>query len=142
MTLVKYRKPNVSVFPDLFDDFINDFWAKPSLKHFSQTPAANIKENDNNIEIELAIPGLKKEDLKLEINENLLRIYAEKEEKQEENNEGYFRKEFSYSSFERSFRMPENINQDAISANYSDGVLKVLLPKQANKETKKLIDIN
>src|SRR5690606_16641376 len=115
---------------------------KPSLNSFGRVPAANIKENDNNIEIELAIPGMKKEDLKLEINENLLRIYAEKEEKQEENNEGYFRREFSYNAFERSFRMPENINQDAISANYADGVLKVTLPKQANKETKKLIDIN
>jgi HSP20 family protein len=117
---------------NLFDD---DFF--PVLTNrTSSMPAVNIKENEKNFTLELAVPGMDKKDLKIDINEDVLTISSETRNETEENVDGYKRKEFSYSSFCRSFYIPENVNKDKIEASYKDGILSVELPKQEEEKNK------
>lgn len=110
---------------NLFDD---DFF--PVLtSRTSSMPAVNIKEDEKNYNLELAIPGVDKKDLKIDINEDVLTISSETKNETEEEKDGYKRKEFSYSSFCRSFYIPENVNRDKIGASYKDGILNIELPK-------------
>ena len=99
-------------------------------------PAVNIREDEKTYILDLAVPGMDKKDLKIDINEDVLTISAESKHETEENRDGYKRKEFSYSSFCRSFYIPENVNRDKIEANYKDGILTVGLPKQEEERSK------
>ncbi len=108
-------------------------------------PAINIIENLPNFVVELAAPGLHKEDFTIEVEEDTLKIASKKvEEKKEESNDSRFRKrEFDYKSFERSFKLPENIQIEDIQANYENGVLRVTLPKMEEKKVlKKMVEIS
>jgi HSP20 family protein len=117
---------------NLFDD---DFF--PVLQNrTSSMPAVNIREDDKKYNLELAVPGMDKKDLRIDINEDVLTISSESKQETEESKDGYKRKEFSYSSFCRSFYIPENVNRDAIEANYKDGILTVDLPKQEEEKSK------
>jgi HSP20 family protein len=120
--------------PSFFEDFFN----KPLLDLFDggfsgrtmNVPAVNITERKDDYMVSLAAPGLKKEDFKINLEVNMLTISSEKEEKNEEKDEKYTRQEYSYSSFERSFTLPDEVNQDKIDAHYEDGVLNLVLPKK------------
>lgn len=114
--------------------FDNDFdYYLPSL--FESKGLSNVSENENEYLIELSAPGFKKDDIKIELENDILKIYSTFEDKKEEEKNGYFRKEFCKSSFERNFSMPKNVNVDEISANMEDGILNVVVPKK--KEEKK-----
>lgn len=106
-------------------------------------PAVNITENENGYEVSLAAPGLKKDDFKIAVDGNMLTISSEKEENKEEKEKKFTRKEYSYSSFRRSFTLPEEINREKIAAGYEEGVLKIALPKkeEAKKESAKQIAV-
>ncbi len=147
MSLIKFNEPfrfpwNTSALTNFLnaEDFFNDdFFAKGSLM-----PAMNIKENDNNFEIELAAPGFSKKDFEVTIDDTGLHISAEKSKKGEEEKEGYLCKEFSYNSFKRSMRLPENIDLDKnVKATYKDGILQFNLLKKEEAKTlpKKIIEI-
>ena len=99
-------------------------------------PAVNFADNKDNYEISLAAPGMKKDAFNIDVEGNVLTISAEKEEKKEEKDERYSRREFNYTSFSRSFTLPEGINKDKIDASYDNGLLKLTLPK--TEEAKKL----
>ena len=116
----------------IFDD---DFFPVMS-NNTSSMPAVNIKEDDKRFILDLAVPGIDKKELKIDINEDLLTISSETKNETEENKEGYKRKEFSYSSFCRSFQIPENVDKEKIEANYKDGVLSVALPKAEEEKHK------
>jgi len=124
----------------LIDDlFINQDW-----NHISATlPAANIIEADDHFNIELAAPGKKKSDFTIKLDEGVLTISSETETKSTEKDDNFTRKEFGYSSFKRSFNIPETISDDKISASYKEGILTVSLPKkeEALPQPKKLISI-
>jgi HSP20 family protein len=123
---------------NLFDD---DFF--PVLHNStSSMPAVNIKEDEKNYSLELAVPGMDKNDLKIDINEDVMTISSESKHETEEKRDGYKRKEFSYSSFCRTFYIPENVNRDKIEANYRDGILTVGLPKQEEEKSKIARQIN
>lgn len=115
----------------LFDD---DFL--PVFSQRNNTVAVNIREDDKKFLIDLAVPGIDKKDLKIEINEDIITVSSENKEEKEETNDGFKRKEFSYSSFCRSFYLPDNVNKDKIEANYKDGVLTVELPKETEEKSK------
>ena len=125
--------------PTFFDDFFkpwtdlfdNGDWKLRPLN----LPAVNITEEPNSYQLSLAAPGMKKEDFKIDVDGNMLTISSEKEEKKEDKNKKFTRKEYSYSSFCRSFSLPEEIKQDKIEAKYEDGVLKISLPRK--EEAKK-----
>lgn len=139
MTLVKSNK-NGNLFPSVMSDFFDNdtsFRNRWFEKEFEQTlPAINIKENNNEFVIEFAAPGFKKSDFKINIEENILIISAEKEEEKNEEKENYTKKEFSYNSFSRSFTLPQTVCADKIDAKYNDGILKLNIPKK--EEAKKL----
>jgi len=107
----------------------------------NEIPAVNIKEEEKSFLLELAAPGLKKDDFKINVEKNLLTISSEVKTENEEKTENYTRKEFGFSSFSRSFKISENILVDEISANYEDGILKVNLPKNVEAKLSREIKI-
>jgi HSP20 family protein len=118
--------------PNFFDD---DFFPVVSNRS-SSMPSVNIREDEKNYVLELAVPGIDKNNLKIDINEDVLTISSESKNETEENKDGYKRKEFSYSSFCRSFYIPENVDREKIEASYKDGILSVGLPKQEVEKNK------
>lgn len=126
--------------PFVFDDFFkpwNEWFDNGGL--WSRTmniPAVNITENKDDYLVSLAVPGMKKDDFKIDVNGNMLTISSEKEETKEEKDKKFTRKEYNYSSFSRSFTLPEEINREKIEANYENGVLKIALPRK--EEAKKI----
>ena len=118
--------------PNFFDD---DFFPIVTNRT-SSMPAVNIREDEKKFTLDLAVPGIDKKDLKIDINEDVLTISSETKNESEENRDGYKRKEFSYSSFCRSFQIPENVNREKIEANYKDGILSVELPKVEEEKNK------
>ncbi len=144
MTLVRFNRDLTPTFNSIFDSFfdspIADFFSDTAVMR--QIPAVNIKETDAEFVVELAAPGLKKEDFKISLDKDVLTISSEKEAEQKEEKEGYMRREFSYNAFKRSFTLPEKANRDAIKAGYDHGVLTINIPKvEAKVETAKLIEI-
>ena len=116
-----------SVFGDLFDDF-----AVMPAKQFA-SPAVNIKETEKAFEIEIAAPGMTKDDFKIRVdNDEELVIALEKkhEDKEEHKGENYLRREFSYTSYHQAFTLPDNVDVEAIKANMTNGVLGIVLPKK------------
>lgn len=106
-------------------------------------PAVNIVENDDAFEIEVAAPGLEKKDFKVTVDKGVLTISAEKETRKEEKENNYTRKEFNYSSFSRSFALPDTVSDEDIKGNYQNGVLKLSVKKKAiTKQAKKAIEIS
>jgi HSP20 family protein len=103
-------------------------------------PAVNITEQKDEYQVSLAAPGLKKDDFKIDVDGNMLTISSEKEESKEEKEKSFTRKEYNYSSFSRSFTLPEEINKEKIEARYEDGVLKIALPRK--EDTKKAVAKN
>lgn len=99
-------------------------------------PAVNIREDEKRFMLDLAVPGIDKKDLKIDIEEDVLTISSETKQESEDNKDGYRRKEFSYSSFCRSFQIPENVNKEKIEGNYKDGILTVSLPKAEVEKNK------
>jgi HSP20 family protein len=134
------RNKNENFVPTLFSDIFDNakFFGKNWLeREFGQSfPAVNIKETNKDFALEFAAPGFKKEDFKVNVDNNILTINAEKEEEKNEENKRFTRKEFSYNSFSRSFTLPENVNSEKIDAKYTDGILKLSVPKK--EETKAL----
>lgn len=100
-------------------------------------PAVNIKETDKAYEIEMAIPGLGKDDINLKLENNILTISSSQNEEKEEKNGNYTKREFSYKAFSRSFSVPEEVNSDKIKASHKNGVLQVELPKMEKSEGQK-----
>ncbi|HLS29815.1 MAG TPA: Hsp20/alpha crystallin family protein [Flavobacteriaceae bacterium] len=134
--------------PAVFDDIFNQDWLSEidrTQRIGKSVPAVNVKETDDNFVVEVAAPGMKKEDFSIELDNKMLTVSSEiKEEHVSENEDEQFtRKEFSYASFSRSFTLPESVDNSKISADYADGVLKIDLPKreEAKTEAKRKIEI-
>jgi len=128
-----------AIWPDLTRDFFNDDFFYPVVKrnnYFSNTPAVNISEDDEQFTIELAAPGLDKKDLHINLNDDLLTISAEcKEENNEEQEGKWTRQEFNYRSFCRSFSLPETVDHDKIKAVHKNGILTIHIPKMEENKT-------
>lgn len=133
--------------PTLFDDFFkpwNEWFDKGSLFGRSlSVPAVNITENKDDYEVSLAVPGMKKDDFRIDVDGNMLTISSEKEESKEEKEKTFTRKEYNYSSFSRSFTLPDEVNKEKIEAKYEEGVLRLTLPRkeEAKKSTAKKIAV-
>ncbi|HRH10481.1 MAG TPA: Hsp20/alpha crystallin family protein [Bacteroidia bacterium] len=133
------KKEGTSMFPSLMSDFFNSdnfFGNKWLEREFGQNmPAVNIKEKSNEFIIDFASPGFEKNDFKIEVDNNVLTVSAEKKNEKKEENERFTRKEFSFNSFSRSFTLPQTVNPDSIGANYNDGILKLTIPKKEEAKT-------
>jgi len=129
-----------SLLSDFFDTerFFDSDWLKRS-----SLPAVNVKETDKTYEIELAAPGRSKKDFTISAENGVLTISSEQQEEKEQKEKEYTRKEFNYSSFSRSFSLPENANEEEIKASYADGILKLEVSKKVvgQPKTKKAIEV-
>ena len=141
-SLTKAGERMPSVFDDIFKPW-NEWFEGGLWGRTMQVPAVNITEQKDNYLVSLAAPGLKKDDFKIDVDGNMLTISSEKEETKEEKDKKFTRKEYKYSSFSRSFSLPEEINKEKIEAYYEDGVLKITLPRkeEARKTTAKHISV-
>lgn len=127
-----------NVWPNLVEEFFNGeifprFFENETRRSL---PAVNIVEGKDDYRIEVAAPGLHKEDFKINLDNNMLTVSSEKEEKQESNEDKVMRKEFSYYSFSRSFTLPDSVNADKISASHKDGILQIMIPKKDEAKEK------
>ncbi len=137
------KKNNRDWLPSIFQDFFGNEWIQ---KTSFSNPAINIMESDKEYRIEVAAPGLTKDDFVVKIeNDNELTVSFEKKEEKENEKDGkYLRREFSYSQFKQTMFLPENIDSSKIEAKVNNGVLKIRIPRKERKEPKmsgKLIDI-
>ncbi|MEO7048601.1 MAG: Hsp20/alpha crystallin family protein, partial [Ferruginibacter sp.] len=150
MTLVKRNGNLFDPLPVLFDDFLNRDLFNWGNLNFSNTnttvPAVNIKETAENYEVEVAAPGMNKKDFKVELDGNNLMITSQRsDQKEEKEAEHYSRKEFSYQSFQRSFKLQKDVvDIDKIQAKYENGLLQLLIPKKEEAKLKapRLIQIS
>lgn len=142
-SLVKSNGTFFPTIPSLFDDFFTRDWLDSSLANWRDSgaslPAVNVMETNDDFRIEVAAPGMKRGDFKVELDNNVLTISSEREDRNEEkdSNGNYTRREFSYQSFQRSFSLPENkVLGDKITARYVDGILHVTVPKSEEAKVK------
>ena len=140
MRIVKYNNNNV--FPSLMNEFFNDDLRMNFFNRRHSVPSVNSVENNDSFEIDLAVPGMKKDDFTIELNDKILVISSDNSDYDQ--NERTRLNEFNYSSFQRSFRVPESVELDKIKANYKNGILKIKLPKRKDSITKpnRVIDIS
>ncbi|MBJ6118332.1 Hsp20/alpha crystallin family protein [Pontibacter sp. BT310] len=139
-----------NMFSNFFSDidrmFDDDMFLMPmhmSRMANASMPAANISETEKEYNIELAVPGMKRDDFNIEIDEHMISISCEKEDNFKEDKDNYKRREYNYSSFSRSFRLPETIKADSIKAQYDNGVLHIRVPKaQQTVQKKKRINVD
>ena len=138
MTLARRTE---SGFPSLFDKIFNGDLMDWGMTNFSSPnstlPAVNVRETKDDYNIELAAPGMRKQDFKIQFQNSVLTISCEKQDEKNETENNFTRREFSYQSFQRSFTVPhQNVESDRISASYADGILHVKLPKREELKPK------
>ncbi len=132
MSLIKFKNrlpwfsSELSNFLDTDDFFSDEFWAK----HVMNKPALNIKETEEAFDLEVAAPGLSKEDFNISIDDGYLNISAEKTLEKEEQEDNFTRKEFNFNSFKRSLLLPKNVIEEEVKAHYEDGILRLVLQKK------------
>lgn len=139
--LVLRNNEQFPMFSSFFNDFFENDWMPWWHKHYSTTntsvPAVNISENTEGYSVEMAAPGLEKDDFKIELNRGVLTISSEKKaENTAKENDMVTRHEFSYQSFTRSFSLPETADADKVSATYNKGILYVTIPKKEEAKAK------
>jgi HSP20 family protein len=144
MTLVKFNNKSDNAllpgFSDVFDSIFNDTFFNDRM--VARVPAVNISETENNYHVELAAPGLKKEDFKLSLERSNLTISVEQTSENQDNQKNYSKREYSYSSFVRSFTLPESADDSQIDATYTDGVLRINIAKREEaKAVRRQIEI-
>lgn len=139
-------RTNGNWLPSLLEDIFDDNHIQRRFKQINSLPAVNIEEKEDRFSLEMAAPGKSKKDFNIELDNDLLTISSEiKEENKTEDKERHFtRREFSFESFKRSFTLPDTIDSTKIKASYKNGVLTVDLPKreEAKTQPKRMIDIS
>ena len=146
-TLVTTNRTLFPSLPSLIEDFLTQEWRDSSLanaRHSSTVPAVNIQETNDSFKIEVAAPGMKRENFKLDLDNDVLTISSQHEETEGHRvNENYTRREFNYSSFLRSFTLPEEkVDREKISARYADGILSINIPKRTDAKGNSSRQIN
>ena len=140
------KRQNQNWLPSIFNDFFNDEWF-PMRAAMSAAPAINVKESDKAFEIEMAVPGMTKEDFKVHVNDKdqlVVSVEKKNEKKEEDKSSKFLRREFNYTRFEQALLLPENVDREAITAKVCSGVLHVVLPKLDDvpaKEPTRVIEI-
>ena len=131
MALLKRTNGGLVPFRSLLSDFFesNDLF-KDGFWNKDWVPAVNVSESDKSYEIEVAAPGIKKDDFKIKIEKGTLHISAEKKDEKEEKGKNYTRREYNYNSFSRSFTLPDDVKEDDIKAQYEGGVLKLTVARK------------
>jgi len=138
MSLIKRDVGYVPTLSNFFDDFFTrDLFSWPSDSSTGTSiPKVNIYETDNEFHVEMAAPGMTKDDFKVELDNNMLTISSEKETNTRDDKKNYQRREYSYQSFTRSFHLPDSAEAEKINAKYVDGILNLIIPKKEEAKRK------
>jgi HSP20 family protein len=145
MTLIKFNNRLARKFDarPMFADFLNEIYSDvltPESK-LNSVPAVNITEAKYKFMVAVAAPGLSKEDFKINIENDVLTISAEKKEEVKEEQNNFSRREFSYTSFQRSFNLPETVNTENVNASYENGILTLNIPKKDEAKAKQVLEV-
>ena len=146
MNLARFNNPryttNRVLVDELFNNFFKNDYHEGYAKNCSTKPATNVFETENEFKIEVLLPGYKKEDVKLDYQNNLLTIKVENEVKEEKSEEyKYVHREFEATNFEKQYRIPKSVNDEKISAKFENGILNIELPKKEKAVEKAPVDI-
>ena len=141
MSLVRFKSSPIEksfdhVIRNIFNDDFDGFFVKPFTNNFS--PAVNVVEGKDNFRLEFSVPGFARNDFNVKLDNNLLTVSAEKKNEVNKDEENYTMREFSHSSFSRTFTLPETVDGNKIAAEYTDGILKLVLPKKEEVKQKSL----
>ncbi len=146
MSIVRFKPTTTAFettsFSHLIDRFFNENMVRSGGSAYSFVPKVDVLENEKGFEIHLAVPGMNKEDFKIDLNEKYLTISGERKYKHEKKEQHFHSIETQYGSFGRSFTLPENVDADKISANYNNGILEISIPKDEKKSLKATIKVN
>ncbi|MBO6522357.1 MAG: Hsp20/alpha crystallin family protein [Balneolaceae bacterium] len=142
MALIKYNRPNTDVFSRNFNDIVDEFFnnATTNYRKDNFMPSVDVSETDEQFEVSVELPGLKKEDIKVDLEKGRLTISGERKFKNEEEGKNFHRVETQYGKFSRSFYLPDSIHEDSITAKYEDGILNISI-KKSEEKVKKQIEI-
>jgi HSP20 family protein len=145
MTLVRFKNNSEllrdSLFPKFFNSMVNDFFPESASDNRFFSPKVDIVEKDNQFEVHASLPGLKKEDIKIDLKNDVLTISGERKFQNEQKEAKYHLVESHYGSFSRSFTLPESVNKETIQAEFKDGILQLVLPKAEPKDNSVKIEI-
>lgn len=133
MSLIKFRKENsgnslTTGLSDIFESMFNDSFISDRM--ISRVPAVNVSESENDYHIEMAAPGLQKQDFKINLDRNILTVSVEQQMQSDTGNKQYTKREYAYNSFVRSFALPDSADDAHIDATYTDGVLNISVAKK------------
>lgn len=146
MSLIRYNSTLNDYVPtsfsNLFDRFFNDTMARSGGSAYSFVPRVDIMEEDKAFEVHVAVPGMNKDDFKIDLNDNYLTISGERKFNREKKEDNFYSMETQYGTFSRSFSLPENVDANKISAKYVNGILEVTIPKDEKKTLKTTIKVN
>ena len=126
MTLLKKNNGGLVPFRSMLSDFFKDGFGNKDW-----IPAVNVSESDKSYELDVAVPGMKKDDFKVKVENGMITISAERKEEKEEKKKNYTRQEYNYNSFSRSFSLPDDVKEDDVKAHYEDGVLRLSIARKA-----------
>ncbi|MFD2532919.1 Hsp20/alpha crystallin family protein [Gracilimonas halophila] len=142
MALIKYSRPNVDLHSKNFSDVLDEFFNESLNYHRdSFMPSVDISETETEFEVSVALPGMNKEDINVDLDNGRLSISGERKLEQEEEGKNYHRVESKFGSFNRSFQLPDSIDEESIEAKYENGILNITIAKREEK-VKKQIKIN
>lgn len=145
MSLIRYNTLNDFVptnFSTLIDRFFNETASRSGGSAYSFVPRVDVVETDKAFELHVSVPGMNKEDFKLDLNENLLTVSGERKFTKEQNEKNYHSIETQFGTFSRSFSLPDSVDAAKISAKYNNGILEILVPKDEKKTLKTTIKVN
>ena len=146
MNLIRYNSAlndyTPTSFNNLIDRFFNDKLTRSGGSAYSFVPRVDILEEDEAFEVHVAVPGMSKDDFKIDLNDNYLTISGERKFNRERKEDNFYLMETQYGTFSRSFSLPENVDASKISAKYVNGILEVTIPKDEKKTLKSTIKVN
>jgi HSP20 family protein len=146
MSLIRYNAAlndfTPTAFSNLIDRFFNDSLARSGGSSYSFVPRVDVLEDEKAFEVPVAVPGMNKEDFKIDLNDNLLTISGERKFTREKKENNFHSVETQYGTFSRSFTLPENVDANKISAKYVNGILELTIPKDEKKTLKTTIKVN
>lgn len=141
MTLINYKRPNTNLQNQRFSDILDEFFNDINTRTDSFTPSVDISETEKEFEVSVALPGMKKDDINVDLDNGRLTISGERKFEDEEKGKNFHRVESRFGSFTRSFQLPDSIDENSISAKYDNGVLNITIAKSEEK-VKKQIEIS
>ena len=146
MSLIRYNSAlndyAPTSFSNLIDRFFNDKLTHSGGSAYSFVPRVDIIEEEKTFEVHVAVPGMSKDDFKIDLNDNYLTISGERKFNREKKEDNFYSMETQYGTFSRSFSLPENVDANKISAKYVNGILEVTIPKDEKKTLKSTIKVN